>query len=796
MELARFIGFLHPALVHFPLVLLLVSVALEAIGYFRRDARLTWAAQGALLLGTVATLFAFVAGNFAEIWAARDGIPQDAMENHELLATITSWLFVFLAAGRLFLGMGQNRRGMAVYLVCAFLGCMLLGLTGHRGAMLVYEHGAGVHAMGLHNLPTHEDLFILRQKQDPDALFYSNQMHHIFGWMVLLLGGMLLADMVSPALGERLRRLSPFLLLAGGVFLMIYSDQDAWPLYHIKPYRSIWDKEVLMHKTYATLMLIVGLAQLRQLLKRRGEAANRKQYSRYMAVFALVGGALLFTHVHSGAPYANVAAGVYIHHTVMGFVALCIGAVKLIEDTLLQRRERLEARAAGQPPLHEISQRRLQMGLAWAYPCLMLTIAVLLINYNEGLPWFLGYRNLSLHAPHGGYIAPLGADRAELCYDPVTTRFDLYTLNQDSDAAKAIAPQSVQLVVKEGTDSTDIEMTPDAPRSSVSHFVGTAPFLRGVPLFQSQALFYWGKRRTYMPTGVMLIPLIADFEPWADPNRALPHSAARYVCPMHETQGANTPGNCPLCGMTLIPNKPPRLSGVLHDAGYQMDFAFSPDTPSSSTPIHLTFTPRRSDGGILTDLDVVHTKKLHLIIASSDLSFFDHVHPIPQSDGSLTLDYAFPHPGDYHLYADLTPKGDRNQVFILPVTIPGSAPARQPFIETPAQAKNFGDYRVSLALSPDPPVLREETQLAFTVYLKGKPVTDLEPYLGAGGHCVILSEDSTAYLHSHPLETGETTFGPTVVFHTRFLRAGLYKVWGQFQHHGQKLTADFTLRVR
>jgi len=32
--------------------------------------------------------------------------------------------------------------------------------------------------------------------------------------------------------------------------------------------------------------------------------------------------------VHTVAPYANVAAGVYINHITMGFVALAIGAIK------------------------------------------------------------------------------------------------------------------------------------------------------------------------------------------------------------------------------------------------------------------------------------------------------------------------------------------------------------------------------------------------------------------------------------------------------------------------------------
>src|SRR5438309_12009022 len=85
VELGRFFGFIHPALVHFPLVLLLISIGLECAGFVRRDMRPAWAAQLLLVLGTASMLFAFVAGNFAEIWAARDGIPQEPIERHELL---------------------------------------------------------------------------------------------------------------------------------------------------------------------------------------------------------------------------------------------------------------------------------------------------------------------------------------------------------------------------------------------------------------------------------------------------------------------------------------------------------------------------------------------------------------------------------------------------------------------------------------------------------------------------------------------------------------------------------------
>ena len=583
MEVARFFGFLHPALVHFPLVLLLVSVLLESIGFFAKDRRFTWAAQITLILGTTATLFAFVAGNFAEVWAARDGIPQDPMEYHELLATITSWTFVFLSAWRLFLGGGANRRGMAVYLVAAGAACVLLGVTGHQGAMLVYNHGAGVHASGLPPLATHEDMAVLLQKQDPDALFYSNKMHHIFGWMVMILSGMLLVDMVSVKWGERLRRFAPLLLLVGGAYLMIFSDQDAWPLYQVRPFRPWSDKEVLMHKTYATLMLLFGLRGLWQWIKEingkrekgrgksegaaAGSGEGRQLHARMMAIFALIGGGLLFTHVHSNAPYANVAAGVYIHHTVMGCIALLIGVVKLIEDALQQRAE--TAPSFGVQAQHglvllddettftlparpRISPSPLARFLGWAYPCLMLIESIFLINYNEGLPWFLGYGNLALSAPHNGLTAPLGRDRAEFVYDPATQRMDFYVLDQGSNGLHSISASSAQALVKVGTDTTTVDLTPDVPTGGTSHFTGTAAFLRNVPLFQVQALV------RPMGTAPSVAPLVADFEPWVDERLARPHSQAAYVCPMHESEGASAPGTCKICGMNLVRNKPAR----------------------------------------------------------------------------------------------------------------------------------------------------------------------------------------------------------------------------------------------
>ena len=92
---------------------------------------------------------------------------------------------------------------------------------------------------------------------------------------------------------------------------------------------------------------------------------------------ALIGGGLLFTHVHTVAPYANVAAGVYIAHVVMGSMALGIGVARLAE----------EAAPAGSAPSQLL------------FVSLLCLEAVLLVTYNEGLPWYIGYGDTSAGGP-------------------------------------------------------------------------------------------------------------------------------------------------------------------------------------------------------------------------------------------------------------------------------------------------------------------------------------------------------------------------------------------------------------
>ena len=324
------------------------------------------------------------------------------------------------------------------------------------------------------------------------------------------------------------------------------------------------------------------------------------------------------------------------------------------------------------------------------------------------------------------------------------------------------------------------------------------------------------------------------FDPWVTPviSAIPPNESPAYFCPMHEGIRSTDPGTCPLCGMQMLPlakaNRPPNQ---LHDPDYQMDFSANSD-PASPTTAHLRFLLKKSDTTIPT-LALVHSQLLHLIIVSDSLDYFDHVHPILQPDNSLILAYTFPKPGNYLLYTDMTPQNDRAQIFRLPLTVTENSitqspadsmaqsnslpldPAPAKLVPTIPAGKTPQDsaawYQVPPTVSIDPIHVELLTQ-PRTLYAglhatllfhlsdaDGRPLTDLQPYIGAMGHCVLISEDTTAYLHCHPEQLltprPDDRAGPDIAFHTLFPKPGHYRLWAQFRHGDQLLIAPFTISV-
>ena len=88
----------------------------------------------------------------------------------------------------------------------------------------------------------------------------------------------------------------------------------------------------------------------------------------------------------------------------------------------------------------------------------------------------------------------------------------------------------------------------------------------------------------------------------------------------------------------------------------------------------------------------------------------------------------------------------------------------------------------------------QETTVRFhLVDAAGQAVDDLQPYLGAMGHLVIISADGREYVHAHPLSEAKTAPEGAVEFAAHFPKPGIYKAWGQFQRDGSVFTVPFVM---
>jgi hypothetical protein len=197
------------------------------------------------------------------------------------------------------------------------------------------------------------------------------------------------------------------------------------------------------------------------------------------------------------------------------------------------------------------------------------------------------------------------------------------------------------------------------------------------------------------------------------------------------------------------------------------------------------------------DFERVHERILHFFVNSQDLEHFAHVHPELQADGTFVQTTVLPRAGAYRLIADFLPAGGAPQLLqqsVVTAGYAGSLVPAAPLVKDLAE-KILEGVRVKLSMPP--PVAGREQLLTFE-FEDAKtraPVSDLEPYLGAVGHLLLVSADLQTVAHSHPVADMSASVGPTVVFQALFPRAGMYRFWVQFQRRGHVLVAPFTVQA-
>jgi hypothetical protein len=247
--------------------------------------------------------------------------------------------------------------------------------------------------------------------------------------------------------------------------------------------------------------------------------------------------------------------------------------------------------------------------------------------------------------------------------------------------------------------------------------------------------------------------------------------------------------------MAVMPGMSGQMSDGLAKSASGFTLAFQSATLPAGKPGTLRFRITGADGRPVTAFVLDDTKLLHFFLVRSDLTGYQHVHPTMAADGTWTASLAATQPGTYRAYAAFIARDNSGKAVPLvlsdTVTVPGSAsPAALP---APSNTAKVDGYTLTLSGEP---MAGMEHPLTVAVSKDGKPVTDLQPYLGTYAHLTAFHQNDMAFTHLHPEGTANGDHGgPKLTFHAQFGKPGTYRLFLQFRTGGTLHTAAFTLAV-
>ncbi len=264
-----------------------------------------------------------------------------------------------------------------------------------------------------------------------------------------------------------------------------------------------------------------------------------------------------------------------------------------------------------------------------------------------------------------------------------------------------------------------------------------------------------------------------------------------------------------------LPNRKPRPKP------FKLELATAPGKIKAAEPAKLQLKVRANretldPAGIPTGkrrleqvmtFDLIHEKLMHLIIVRKDLSFFSHQHPEIQADGSFALSsFIFPRAGVYQLFADIAPKGAGGQVLLATLKVEGRPD--QPGTESALRNTSnraidqiVEGVRVTFIGSAGSGAIISKKTVPLAVAMhqagSGEAVNDLQPYLGALAHLIIIHEDAQTFVHAHPDDREpDNGLQGHLTFLARLPKPGLYRAWVEFQRGGKVNTAVFIIEAK
>ena len=265
---------------------------------------------------------------------------------------------------------------------------------------------------------------------------------------------------------------------------------------------------------------------------------------------------------------------------------------------------------------------------------------------------------------------------------------------------------------------------------------------------------------------------------------------------------------------------------------YKMTLSTGSEELVTGSPIDITFKLVDSrTGKPISTLQTAHERLMHIFITNGSLEYFAHVHVLGEvgDEGNLEGKYFARHTfnkvGLYRLVVEFV---HLNRIwhksFALPVTTLSDAPKESDRVI-------FGSTEYQLKLdSPDKIYPGEEVDLNLLIEREGRPVSDLQIFLGSELHGAVWRDDLEDFGHLHSFTPkmenllsqissregnkrispsqlqaalvelmcgkSELVFpGPLVPLRYTFPNEGIYHLFLQVAPQGVPITEKFTLEV-
>jgi len=201
------------------------------------------------------------------------------------------------------------------------------------------------------------------------------------------------------------------------------------------------------------------------------------------------------------------------------------------------------------------------------------------------------------------------------------------------------------------------------------------------------------------------------------------------------------------------------------------------------------------------DLQVVQTKRIHLLITDPSLEDYQHVHPEPgKRPGEWIFRFRPRFGGAYRFFADFTPVATNRGLYSeAEMAVDGPPNPVAAGTQAPSWEATVGAYAFALSPASLPIRAGVPANLRLAVTRVGGGPVPLSPVMGAFAHLVAFDALRSGFAHIHPNETDVTRppdpVRPQFTFRLAIPSPGRYVIWSEVSLAGRETFAPFWFDV-